>query len=193
MNLGIIGTAGRGEDGEKLKIGHWILMNSVAQSIALSLGVERLISGGAAWSDHIAVNLFLNSTFDLTLHLPTDFKDGKYKDVSGFKCGDTANYYHKLFSEKLKINSLQQIDNAISNLADVEITYGFKQRNTMIAMDSNILLAFTFGNGERLKEGGTKDTMDKFLNRIGKREEGPLAILRAFHYDLNSKQLFEIN
>lgn len=208
MKLGIIGTAGRGEDGEKLKLGHWILMQSVAQTFCRLLEPEELVSGGAAIADHLAVNLYLSGDFPglgLTLHLPTEFKNGKFVETFlAYDTGQTANHYHRIFSSKFGLNSLDEIDAAIR--AGAKTTIGknnFKARNTLVANDSDVLLAFTFGNGPELKDGGTKDTMDKFLKKIEKMKEdayncnmngriydGPN--YRAFHFDLNSKKLYEL-
>lgn len=205
MKLGIIGTAGRKEDGDKLKLGHWILMNSVAETLALALKVDGFVSGGAAYADAVAVHLFINGvTQKLSLHFPakltiTGFMEGFDK----FDAGRTSNYYHELFSKKIGINSIGELNMAINSGAKVTIGTDFKSRNTLVANEADILLAFTFGEGAELKDGGTKDTMDKFLKRRAEKEElmkaddlngkvhGPNPF-RAFHYDLNSKRLFEI-
>jgi hypothetical protein len=191
MKLGIIGTAGRKEDSEKLKSGHWILMNSVAETLALSLNVKGFVSGGAAWADHTAVSLYLkydSGQFSLSLHLPAKLTtNGFVERADKYDTGRTSNYYHKLFSKKLEIDSIDELNCAINSGAKTTIGTDFKARNTLVANESDILLAFTFGEGAELKDGGTKDTMDKFLaTRIKERSR------RAFHYDLNSKRLFEI-
>jgi hypothetical protein len=206
MKLGIIGTAGRKEDGERLKLGHWILMNSVAETLALALNVKGFVSGGAAWADHVAVSLYLKheSKFNLSLHLPAKLTiRGFMEGFDKYDAGRTSNYYHELFSKQIDINSFEDLNRAAIHGADITVGTDFKSRNTLVANEADILLAFTFGNGSILKDGGTKDTMDKFLKRKEEKEElmrandlngkvhGPNPF-RAFHYDLNSKRLFEI-
>lgn len=194
MNLGIIGTAGRGEDFDRFSSNpkYYDLMKLVGQIFIANHRPKTLVSGGAAFADHLAVDLFFSENVPLLkLYIPTDFKDGKYavnNPDSMFDCGKIGNYYHKKFSELCKKNSLMEINSAIDVGAKIFVGKGFKDRNTEIANDSNILLAFTFGNGANLKDGGTKDTMDKFLKRKAENPE-----LRAFHFDLNSKKLFELS
>jgi len=208
MKLGIIGTAGRKEDGDKLKLGHWILMNGVAETLALALNVNGFVSGGAAWADHVAVSLYLKhqilKKFDLSLHLPAKLTiTGFMQGFDKYDAGKTSNYYHELFSKKIGIDSIQELNCAAGLCCNTTIGTDFKSRNTLVANEADILLAFTFGEGSELKDGGTKDTMDKFLKRKAEKEElmkaddlngkvhGPNPF-RAFHYDLNSKRLFEI-
>jgi hypothetical protein len=206
MKLGIIGTAGRKEDGERLKLGHWILMNSVAETLALALNVKGFVSGGAAYADHVAVSLYLkyDKKFSLSLHLPAELTiTGFMQGFDKYDAGRTSNYYHELFSKQIGIDSIQELVCAAS-FCDTTVSADFKSRNTLVANEADVLLAFTFGNGSILKDGGTKDTMEKFwvkrdaeekrLIELSKtfgvaRDENPH---RAFHYDLNSKRLFEI-
>ena len=207
MKLGIIGTAGRKEDGYKLNLGLWILMNSVAETLALALKVDGFVSGGAAWADHVAVSLFIkydSGQFGLSLHLPAQLTiNGFTQGFDKYDAGKTSNYYHELFSKKIGIDSFHDLNHAINSGAKVTVGTDFKSRNTLVANEADILLAFTFGEGSILKDGGTKDTMDKFLNKRAEEEKRLQACdlngiprgenqFRAFHYDLNSKRLFEI-
>jgi len=208
MKLGIIGTAGRKEDGDKLKLGHWILMNGVAETLALALKVDGFVSGGAAWADAVAVHLYLNyqnsKRFDLSLHLPAKLTiTGFMQGFDKYDAGKTSNYYHELFSKKIGIDSIQELNCAAGLCCNTTISADFKSRNTLVANEADVLLAFTFCEGPELKDGGTKDTMNKFLD---KKMEEDVKIMandlngiphgenkfRAFCYDLNSKRLFEL-
>lgn len=181
--IGIIGTAGRNEDLSKLDKDVWRFMKQSAGKLIETTGCNHFISGGAAWSDHLAVSLFINNSehTSLSLHLPCEFKNGKFDDV--FKTGKTLNYHHKNFSEKLGVDSLIQIEKSIELGADITVSNdSFYERNSKIAEESNILLAFTFGDGKFLKKGGTRDTFEKFLT---KENRGI-----AFHINLSDCKIY---
>jgi hypothetical protein len=72
---------------------------------------------------------------------------------------------------------LAEINQAIRRGAEVKVTPGFKERNTQVAQDADVLIALTFGDGPSLKDGGTRDTMEKFLRR----RHGT-----SFHVDLHN-------
>jgi len=79
ITIGIIGTAGRKEDGAKMSKELYGKMYRKADAYISNLGLEprdiTLVSGGAAYSDHIAVSLYLDNKADnLTLHLPCEFR-----------------------------------------------------------------------------------------------------------------------
>ena len=193
MTLGIIGTAGRGPDGETLKqnLAWWRMMKSVAQTVCVVIKPDSLVSGGAAYADHFAVQLFLEDYApSLSLHFPAEFTPFGFKETSSkFDCGRTSNYYHNLFEKDQGVHSLVEIQSAIEKGAEITVgTSGFKERNTVVANEAHCMLAFTFGEGPRLKDGGTLDTMTKFIAR---RNKGG-GSFRAFHFDLNSKRLYEI-
>lgn len=189
MILGIVGTAGRGPDGEMLKVGYFTSMLKVSRYATTLLGAKCVVSGGAAYADHIAVVLFNSGHVShLKLHLPAKWNGQKFAEGSDkFDPGRTSNWYHRQFSAARGVDSLAEIAEAINKGCEVTVGPGFKDRNTSIANDAETLLAFTFGNGPNLKDGGTKDTMDKFQLR---KQVNPN--LRAFHFDLNGKELHEI-
>lgn len=200
MKLAVIGTAGRGPDGARLNAGYWRSMTTVAQVVACTTGATHLVSGGAAVADHLAVALYLDGhVSSLTLHLPAEWVGHGFKETSSrFDCGRTSNHYHTLFSERTGVRSLIEIQAAIEKGARVVSGGGgFKARNTDIAMEADEVLAFTFGEGAVLKDGGTKDTMDKWLARRTKAaEEGRLDEVYdgpyAYHFDLSSKTLHRL-
>lgn len=189
-SLGIIGTAGRKDDALLLSYEMWGLgVMQVLNVLKFEKDIDTAVSGGAAWADHIAVYSYLEGIVDhLILHLPCkwDMEKNQFYDSGIFDSrsnpGGTANYYHRKFNQKYKRNSLNEISQAINKGATVVITEGFLNRNTKVANDSDILLALTFGNKEKIKNGGTADTARKYLQRAIKH--------KLYHYDLNNCLLY---
>ncbi len=196
MTLGIIGTAGRGPDLSRLKGGYHRSMLTVAQVVAEMSRADTLVSGGSAWSDHLAVQLYLNDCVrHLFLHLPCSWVDDdrRFEATSATSPGARLNELHTQFKTVTGIDPFEQLAEAVAKGAKVHVNRGgFKARNTDIANWADAMLAFTFGNGPLLAEGGTMDTMTKFLARrgtgglTGELTDGPLD---AYHFDLNSKRL----
>lgn len=173
MKITIAGTAGRKEDAARLNSDVYEKMIE-ATKIAIKLIFERervttatLVSGGAAWADHIAVILALRhkSTFALNLHLPAVFMADGLGFVEGpdkFDAGATANYYHKAFRRASGHKSLEELGNVIDMKTTKTVCYpGFKARNLMMA-ESDYVIALTFGEDD-VKDGGTKHMVDHFL------------------------------
>ena len=190
MRVAIIGTAGRKEDLSKLDPFSYLLMLSICSSFIHGIGEKvTLVSGGAAWSDHLAVLMYLDNKkgFSLELNLPAPFENGQYRETCQKFCtGKTTNYYHRQFSSNIGnnnnlkgFNSLDQLARAIET-SKVNVCNGFKERNTLVA-NSDVLIAFTFGNKNVVKPGGTADTVRKYLSS-GK--------TRGYHVDLNSMMFY---
>jgi hypothetical protein len=175
--VSIIGSAGRGED--KPKWSADLYRRALAKShevITEVWGLDpasvKLVSGGAAWSDHQAVDLFSYQMgyHSLCLYLPCRWDEGKrqFVDIGSrdFRVnpGGTANAYHAHFSKKMGVDTLAQIDSVRkSHPEQVELNQthqGFHSRNTLVS-SSEFLIAFTFGEGDIPKDGGTKDTWVK--------------------------------
>jgi hypothetical protein len=190
--IAIAGTAGRKEDADKL---HPTLYASM-QDVTLEL-IQRiiqpgesvhLISGGAAYADHLAVRLFLAGHVQkLTLHLPCEW-DPKRKtlaDTGEFNWvknpGGTANALHRAFQRKIKINPFEEIAQAIADpRCEVTVSKGFHARNSLMA-EADVLIAETFGKGCVVKDGGTANTCETYLKRIAKAGLPDL----SWHIDLN--------
>jgi len=193
INIGIIGTAGRKDDYYKLNYHtYFSAMEKVLELIMHKCNRDVgkndvcLISGGAAWADHIAVLAYLAQPdlpfkVFLKLHLPCEFSKEDCQFVSS-KDGLTANYYHDKFSLKLNTDSLKQIQMSINNGAKTVNGGSFKSRNTEVAKDSDVLIALTFGNASKLKVGGTSDTMSKFIKMKGNKN--------SYHLDLHTMMLY---
>lgn len=202
MKLGIIGTAGRKEDGDRLNgnSGYWRTMLAISQAVVTILKPTELVSGGAAYADHVAIKFFLTAEANisrLTLHLPAELEKGKFKEgFDKFDAGRTANYYHSIFSRNEGFDSLAEIYEAINQTAEVHVNpSGFKARNTDVANSVDALLAFTFGSGEELKDSGTSDTWNKFLARRESLDKEYVHLgdgMPAFHYCLNKKRLYRV-
>lgn len=162
--IAIIGTAGRDKTKPMTKeLWSWMVAHAKAHIPEHS----HLISGGAAWADHLAVWLFIQGHADqLTLHLPAPMETefiGPYKSAAS-----AANYYHKLFSARIGIDTLDEIV-TVSGLPGCHGTVqpaqagygGMFARNALIAHDAEAMLAYTFGDGKIPADGGTLDTWNK--------------------------------
>ena len=163
MKTAIIGTAGR-DKSKTMDINLWNWMLSDASNRITES--DHLVSGGAAWADHLAVELYINGECsDLTLHLPAPFDNGRFIGPYG-SSASAANYYHERFSRVIGINTLHQIYRAICGGANV--TYepehsgysGMFNRNSKVSKADN-MLAYTFGTGNVPADGGTLDTWNK--------------------------------
>lgn len=169
-SYGIIGTAcRRGEDVKLGKVGYLRAVHLIEDILGDFHG--ELVSGGAAFMDHVAVLLYLKNPekYSLTLHLPTnwDFSSASFAILESDKgnCGFTSNMYHEGFSRIMGFDSLVHIHDAISFGATVKVGKGFFDRNTAIAETSTNMISATFGRENILADGGTADTMRKFLRK----------------------------
>jgi len=169
----IAGTAGRKEDARLLDAEVYDLMIEKTLETILEASNAKepitLVSGGAAYADHIAVKLYLAhpDIFNLKLYLPAPFEAGKFRDTGDrdwkTNPGGTSNFYHRQFSQKTGTNSFNEIQKAIDMGAEVEVHDGFFARNAKMA-DSEIAICLTFGeNG--IKDGGTKNMADAYLKK----------------------------
>jgi hypothetical protein len=205
--LAIIGTAGRGDDGKRLAADperYRTRMLDAARKVAELTHATTLVSGAAAWADHIAIDLFLEppTEYALELELPAPLEPddaGGYrfldKGTRDFKSnpGGVSNHYHRLFKDAFaKTGTLWSpfLDFAAIHRTAMEpsaVTFcvgaGFLERNLVVAAKADCCLAMTFGNGAQLKDGGTAHTMKAFL---AKPNHG-----QAFHLDLNTLTLYK--
>jgi len=178
MYVSIVGTAGRGTCIHELTKEIFDIMcitaiNIIENDLHLTWDNVNLVSGGAAWSDHIAVSLYmLKDAASLTLFLPCKWiskgTESKYFDDGSYDWrknpGRTSNSYHKKFSAMIGRNSLHEIEMSFKLGAKIDTTFaGFHNRNTEVAK-SDILLAFTFGKSDKPDDGGTLDTWTKCKN-----------------------------
>lgn len=162
--IAIIGTAGRDKN-IQLTDAHWTYMTTVIfQEIKPE---DILVSGGAAWADHVAIWAFLNNLCaGLILHLPAPFEGNRFIGEYGTS-GNACNYYHKKFCSQLGINSFDHIKQALAHknckVTTQPVTMGYAamaNRNKLVANDCTHMIAFTFGEGDVPADGGTKITWD---------------------------------
>ena len=124
-----------------------------------------LVSGGAAWSDHVAVTIFLTlmekyPKLSIHIYLPCSWVDSKHYDngSSDWKTnpGWLANKRHSQFSSQIGSNSLAELNElyklsiASNTAVAIEEMNGFYQRNDQIAI-CDMLLCIT--NNDQVKGG----------------------------------------
>jgi hypothetical protein len=167
IRLGIIGTAGRKPDESKIlsrKYMEWMVDNVkcyIHNVLETTFDKIILVSGGSAWSDHIAVQLYLYENFGgLKLYIPADFipDQNKYENTHE---GCTLNFLHKKCQINTGYNVFAELSAVVKNpKVQVTVKKGFFQRNTLIAKNSDHLIAFTFSSNSP-NDGGTFDTWKK--------------------------------
>jgi len=191
LSIAIIGTAGRGTDAARLTKEVYAQMQNLAYQTVMEISQGKsvhLVSGGAAYADHLAVDLYITGKCDsLALHLPCawDLEGFQFIDTGVFDWktnpGGTSNHFHRAFSAKTNKSSLLDIARAIAKGAKVVVGSGFHDRNTAVSK-ATAVIAFTYGVGPLLKDGGTADTMKKYLkNHV----DADL----SYHVDLNTMQV----
>ena len=159
--LGIIGTAGR-DKSKPMTLELWQAM--CADFKSRLTGNEHLVSGGAAWADHLAVHAFLEGWAPaLTLYLPAPMGARQFQGPHS-SAASAANYYHEKFSRVIGADSLAQIRQAFDRGAIISEEpaapgYGAMfARNKKVAQRINAVVAYTFGQGDEPADGGTLDT-----------------------------------
>lgn len=188
--LAIIGTAGRGTDAVRLTLPLWNNMKRTIYRFIKDREITHVISGGAPFADHLAVGLFnAGHVSTLTLALPCSFNWEKAEFVAGHEPLDPAgrlNQLHAQFSRVIGKESRQEIKTAIygNGHASAEVVqgHGFHARNDIVAERADEVIAFTFGNGPELSDGGTAYTGREYLKR------GKNAL---WHVDLYTMDLYE--
>lgn len=166
--IAIIGTAGRDKSIKMLQK-HWDQMaHTIYEEVKPT---DVLVSGGAAWADHVTIWAYLNDMCEgLILHLPAPFMNNHF--VGGYgTSGGACNYYHGLFDNVMGFHSRGHIQSAIEKGAittsqPVNPGYGaMAARNRLVARDCTHMVAFTFGEGDVPADGGTKITWDMAANK----------------------------
>lgn len=149
-------------------------------ALTFSLPWERvhLVSGGAAWADHVAVRLFLakhageDKPVDgpaLTVHAPAawDAASGRYVDNgTGSSWRTNPGYWENVLLERFasaaSVSSFAGLLDAHRLGATIDTQhFGFHARNSAIATRAERLIAFTWSDGDAPTDGGTRDTWNK--------------------------------
>lgn len=173
--IAVIGTAGRDRN-SPLSQSLWLAM---CRDVVSQLNADdHLISGGAAWADHLAVYAYISGAIDaLTLHLPAPLirnAQGRamYQELEGpnvkTHTARTANYYHRRFSEMIGYSTLDELyelsESPYVTITEEPVSAGmgaFFARNKRVAQSANAVLAYTFDEGDFPINGGTADTWKK--------------------------------
>jgi hypothetical protein len=118
MRITIIGDSGR-FNSEKMDRSLYDKMYTKVDRIMEEYYTEgaslHLVSGGLAWAEHIAVQMFLEGMVDsLTLYFPVAWNDGIFFSRGPNKPGKLINAYHKKFGKVLGRNTHKDIAEAIS-------------------------------------------------------------------------------
>lgn len=168
IRLAIIGTSGRSpNDLKMLTKAHmeWMVNNVkfyIREVLKISPEQIILVSGGSAWADHIAVQLYLGKEFaGIELYLPSRF-DAKHQRYINTHEGRKLNALHKQCQEKTDYPVFQELASTVSSKkCKVTIQRGFLPRNTLVARNCDYLIAFTFSKTDTPENGGTLDTWSK--------------------------------
>jgi hypothetical protein len=168
--LAIIGSAGRRDDAFRITSALYRAAYEKVEGLISALGsVDTLVSGGAAFADHLAVHLFLKGRVpSLRLYLPAHYSLATGRYVEPYrKCpGSITNHWHREFSRKCGGDSLNALRRAILDSGcHSEVRFGFDARNAGIADNADGVVALTFGAGAELKPGGSANTMGICLGK----------------------------
>lgn len=193
--LAIIGTAGRAQTAPPgaLTTRLWEAMLADVRSRVRQDDI--LISGGAAWADHLAVHAFLQGWVSgLELYLPAPMREDRNGNEPSFagpwkSSGDAANYYHGRFRAATGVRSLWDLLRvyriSTQPLAHVKwfaqaVAPGYAAmhvRNGKIAARCTEMVAYTFGPHDEPVDGGTAQTWR--LAPHAKRVHVPLGLLAS--------------
>ena len=173
--VAIIGTAGRAGPPPSLNLFNLMkdrALHIISKDFSLDISDVHLISGGAAFGDHVSVSLFKSSEHmfsGITLFLPCAWStstsshcDSGHRDWKQ-NPGRSANRYHRAFLKHTGINSLHEINSLVGQIsAEIDTSgKGFHDRNSKIANAADMLIAFTWSKSSEPPKGGTRDTWDK--------------------------------
>lgn len=164
--LAVIGTAGR-DRSKVMDAALWKVMCDDLRSRLRPSDV--LVSGGAAWADHLAVHGFLSGwCAGLKLFLPAPLVQvqgaWQFEEVGSKSSGSAANWYHHRFSAAVGVDTLGQLVTAMARGAVAEAEparagfSGMFARNKKVAANGSSVLAYTFNDGNVPADGGTLDT-----------------------------------
>jgi len=191
ITIAIAGTAGRKDDAARLTRALYQECQEKLLATLEEIGEPRhLVSGGAAYADHLAVRLFLKGKAEkLTLHLPCAWAGTKFADTGVFDWktnpGGTANALHRKFQANTGIESFKELAAAIANPnCTTTVSPGFHARNALMAK-ANALVALTFGRRNAVKDGGTANTCRSYLDNVRRAQLPDL----SFHIDLSRQPL----
>lgn len=182
IRIAIIGSMGSAKHGDKALYTKelWLAMVEKAKSYLFQAWIQdwtlvekvTLISGGSAFADHVAVEVFKhwkeeNKPVELQLFLTTPF-DKTYSQFDeseelasnnqymnrGKHTNRSFDYFSKVM-ERDMIKDFAFVQNMYPNEVHFRLSErGFKDRDRMIARTCSHMLAFTFQEGPAPKPGG---------------------------------------
>lgn len=129
---------------------------------AIGTNEVYLVSGGAAWADHLAVLLFLDARAKgLTIYMPCGWQ-------LGFRANPTVKndparameYHHRQFASRVGYGptaTMQHLCTAQGMGAKIVAGTGFYQRNLLVGQVDS-LVAFSWDDGPEPVSGGTAHT-----------------------------------
>lgn len=142
--LAVIGTAGRGDRMDP-RLTREVYDKAFAH---LSTRLEKdmtLISGGAPWSDHLAVRAYLEGRVKhLILCLPAPLGEDFAYENNTYD-GRQSGKLHLRFQAATGIDSFQEFGAAIEKGAQVDVYDGFMARNAHIANGATQLICYHTG------------------------------------------------
>lgn len=163
--VAVIGTAGRDVTRPMTKALWLAMVEDLRQRVRAS---DVLVSGGAAWADHLAVHAFLVGwVAGLELYLPAPLVEaaGGFRFAGGPRTsGAAANHYHELFTTATGVEGRPEIATAAERGALLHaepVAPGYDAmhtRNTKIARRCTEAVAYTWGEAGHPAQGGTLDT-----------------------------------
>ncbi len=182
IKVSVIGSAGRKGDMAKISpAAYEKMVNDVICDIKNISNENKgasiqLVSGSAALSDHVAVDVWLKyksgeleniNISGLLLYMPCgwDFAKKQFMDNGKYNWktnpGGTSNYYHRIFSKQLNKQSLSEIQQAAELGATLDDTqFGFFNRNDKVA-ECDYLIAFGIKGTDSPTSGGTLRTWNQ--------------------------------
>lgn len=163
MKVGVIGSAGRKDDAQYVSVQTFAWVVEKVRSETSEDDI--LVSGTGAFCDHSAVIVALERGNRLVLELPAEW-DSEKKQFKENEPGRISNFYHRKFSTACgwpTNRSLEELDQVMRRSSTVvKVTNGFFARNSLIADESERLLAFCFHEpGPNGPSGGTGNTWRK--------------------------------
>ena len=167
VKIAVIGSAGRQK--VKLTFDQYNKMyNWLKKYLSLYKKDEiELISGGAAWSDHLSVRAYLDGFVGkLSLYLPCkwDFEKDQYMEKNNE--GIMSNLYHKNFYKETGIKSCEELTLCMLSGATIDdASNGYFERNRKVAKECDKLIAFTMSSSEYPAKGGTLYTWTCAANK----------------------------
>ena len=104
--VAVVGTAGRDKSKPMTKATWQAMLDDIRGRLQPD---DVLVSGGAAWADHLAVHAYLQGWCEgLKLYLPAPFQVNKFVGPAA-SAASAANYYHLLFETATGVRGRQEM------------------------------------------------------------------------------------